>query len=194
MSSSPANLSIWAGDDVVVVRISGRANFQNSVDFKATLLELWHRGCRRFILDLTNCQLMDSTFLGVMAGLGLKFSKDPNANAAGTARIELLNPSPRIADLFDNLGIIHLFTVSGSPPAEVKDLSPVTPSASAAPDRKETTRVCIEAHLLLMKLNEANVTKFKDVTKFLEEDLKRMEDSTPSAPSAPSTPAVERKP
>jgi anti-anti-sigma factor len=181
MSNSSANLSIWAGDQVVVIRISGRANFQNSVDFKATLLELWHRGAKRFILDLTNCQLMDSTFLGVMAGLGLKFSKE--TNSSGAARIELLNPSPRIADLFDNLGIIHLFSVSSCPPADLKNLSPLeknapnSSSAGPAANRAETTRVCLEAHKLLMQLNEANVAKFKDVTKFLEEDLKRMEGS-----------------
>lgn len=173
--SSSANLSIWSGDGVVVVRISGRANFQNSVDFKATLVELWQRGATRFILDLTRCQLMDSTFLGVMAGLGLKFSKE--SGPAGPARIELLNPSPRVADLFDNLGIIHLFHVVSSPAAsvtpETAHLSPVE-SAAPAPDRRETTRVCLEAHKLLMELNDANVAKFKDVTKFLEEDLRRM--------------------
>lgn len=188
MSSTPANLSIWAGDDIVVVRITGRANFQSSVDFKATLLELWQRGARRFILDLTQCQLMDSTFLGVMAGLGLKFSKEQNSG--GMAIIELLNPSPRVADLFDNLGIIHLFTVSTSPGRELagldpEGLDPVEPSTHCTPDRKETTRVCLEAHKLLMQLNEANIAKFKDVTKFLEEDLKRMEASTPEVERQP---------
>src|ERR1051325_5933063 len=113
MSSPSANLSIWAGDEIVVVRIVGRANFQSSVDFKATLLELWQRGAKRFILDLTQCLLMDSTFLGVMAGLGLKFSKE--TNSSGQARIDLLNPSARVADLFDNLGIIHLFHVIACP-------------------------------------------------------------------------------
>jgi len=180
MSSSPANVSIWAGDNMAVVRISGRANFQSSVDFKATVLELWHRGTKRFILDLTNCQLMDSTFLGVMAGLGLKFAKE--SSAAGPARIELLNPSGRIRELFDNLGIIHLFTVlcSPEPGADLKNLTPVDQNPCGTLDRKETTRVCLEAHQLLMKLNDANFTKFKDVTKFLEEDLKRMEGSASS--------------
>ena len=185
MSSSPANVSIWAGDESAVVRITGRANFQSSVDFKATIVELWHRGTKRFILDLTQCQLMDSTFLGVMAGLGLKFSKE--ASASGPARIELLNPSPRIRELFDNLGIIHLFSIlcSPEPGKDLKNLTPVEQTTCASADRKETTRVCLEAHQLLMKLNEANFNKFKDVTKFLEEDLKRMEGSAPATDRQP---------
>jgi anti-sigma B factor antagonist len=175
MSSTPANVCIWSGHGVVVVRITGRANFQSSVDFKATLIELWQRGAHRFILDLTQCQLMDSTFLGVMAGLGLKFSKE--SNSSGHARIELLNPSQRVADLFDNLGIIQLFTVVTSPGsgAGTNELNPVDPPCGTNADRKETTRICLEAHKLLMELNSANVPKFKDVTKFLEEDLRRMD-------------------
>jgi anti-anti-sigma factor len=186
MSSLPANLSIWAGDETAVVRISGRANFQSSVDFKAAIVELWQRGTRRFILDLTQCQLMDSTFLGVMAGLGLKFSKETNP-----ACIELLNPSGRIRDLFDNLGIIHLFSIVQTPESEanLKNLAPVEQPCPGGADRKQTTRVCLEAHQLLMKLNEANFNKFKDVTKFLEEDLKRMEGSG----SGPA-PTGERQP
>lgn len=189
MSSPSANLSIWAGDEIVVVRIVGRANFQSSVDFKATLLELWQRGAKRFILDLTQCLLMDSTFLGVMAGLGLKFAKE--TNSSGQARIDLLNPSARVADLFDNLGIIHLFHVIACPPPDMKsvdEMTPVTPVTTGIPpstDRKETTRVCLEAHKLLMQLNDGNVSKFKDVTKFLEEDLKRMETAKPLAEQQP---------
>jgi len=187
MSSSAASVSIWVGDEAALVRINGRANFQSSVDFKTTLLELWHRGTRRFILDLTHCQLMDSTFLGVMAGLGLKFSKERSPGGDGLAHIELLNPSTRVRELFDNLGIIHLFSIICSPETgnELKNLAPVEPTPSAALDRKETTRVCLEAHQLLMKLNEANFNKFKDVTKFLEEDLKRMEKSTPGGDGPP---------
>ena len=37
------------------------------------------------------------------------------------------------------------------------------------------TRNCLEAHETLMEINPANVNKFKDVTRFLAEDLKRQE-------------------
>src|SRR5690349_16334260 len=147
-TAAAASVSIWAGDETAVVRISGRANFQSSVDFKATILELWQRGTRRFILDLTQCQLMDSTFLGVMAGLGLKYSKETNPKSSMPTRIELLIPSQRIRDLFDNLGIIQLFTIICAPDcgADVKSLAPVEPVSGGGSDRKETTRVCLEAH------------------------------------------------
>src|SRR5688572_19636897 len=108
MSNGPANLSVWVGDQMVCIRIAGRASFHCSVDFKTLIHSLRQQGHTRFVLDLSECQLMDSTFLGVLAGLGLKFKEQ---NGSAQASIELLNPSQRISDLLDNLGISHLFEI-----------------------------------------------------------------------------------
>jgi|ERR1043166_717558 anti-anti-sigma factor len=170
MSNAPANLSVSVGDHLVCIRVVGRASFHCSVDFKTLVCRLWQQGQTRFILDLTECHLMDSTFLGVLAGLGLRFGEERNAH--GPAHIELLNPSSRIADLLENLGIAHLFRVfRGAAPTD----GPLRPVDSPAgnPDRQEVSRTCLEAHKLLMDLHPANIPKFKDVTKFLEEDLKK---------------------
>ena len=43
--------------------------------------------------------------------------------------------------------------------------------------REETTRACLEAHQTLITLNPENATKFKEVTQFLAEDLKRLRNS-----------------
>ena len=171
MSSPPANLSVWVGDKIVCIKIAGRASFQSSVDFKTLILSLWQKGYTRFVLEVTACQLMDSTFLGVLAGLGLRFAKEPNG--FGPATIELLNPSPRIVELLDTLGILYLFKIHHGPLRETEGLEPIEPGAAAS-DRMETTRTCLEAHKLLMEINPENVAKFKDVTRFLEEDLKKM--------------------
>jgi anti-anti-sigma factor len=172
MSGSAANLSVWVGDQIVCVKIAGRASFTCSVDFRTLLTTLWQQGHNRFVLDLTKCQLMDSTFLGVLAGLGLRFTQEPNGY--GPSTIELLNPSPRIADMLDNLGVNHLFQTVRGPTAETERLDCVEQLSSNV-DRKEISRTCLEAHKLLMDLNPANVPKFKDVTRFLEEDLKKFE-------------------
>jgi len=170
MSNGPGNLSVWVGDKLVCIKIAGRASFQGSVDFKRLINTLWQQGHTRFVLDLGECQIMDSTFLGVLAGLRLKFSQERNGNRPAT--LELLNPSNRVFDLIDNLGIAHLFQVHQGQAPSTDDLSPVA-KPSCKPDRTETTRTCLEAHKLLMELNPANVPKFKDVTRFLEEDLKK---------------------
>jgi len=170
MSNTPANLQVWVGDQAVCIRIKGRASFQSSVDFRTLVSTLWQQGHTRFVLELTECQLMDSTFLGVMAGLGLKFAGEKNPN--GQATLELLNPTERVADMLDNLGILHLFKVLRGTAPDASGMNRLEQPVSN-PDKKEVSRTCLEAHRLLMEINPNNVPKFKDVTRFLEEDLKK---------------------
>src|ERR1035437_15493 len=97
---SSANLSVLVGKKFVCVKIAGRANFASSPDFKTLLDELAQKGFERFTLDLTECVLMDSTFLGVLAGFGLK--RNPNGSSDGCG-IELLNCSPRVPEILQHL-------------------------------------------------------------------------------------------
>ena len=94
MNASPANLAVWVNDQFACVKITGRAGCACSVDFRKLILGLRAKGWRRFVLDLTECQLMDSTFLGVLAWLGLRFSEETDSPPLSS--IELLNPSERV--------------------------------------------------------------------------------------------------
>ena len=71
MNLASASMSVMVTDEFACIRIIGRANFTSSIDFKALVTELSQRGFQRFVLDLSECVLMDSTFLGVLAGFGL---------------------------------------------------------------------------------------------------------------------------
>jgi len=165
-------MSVWAEGQTARIRIEGRANFNSSVDFKAVVNGLAEKGYNRFILDLTDCILMDSTFLGVLAGLGMRFSNARNGKAAPV--IELLNANARIADLLDNLGVEHLFQMVSGPELNSNRLERIE-HAPGTHDRKEVSRTCLEAHETLMRINPANVAKFKDVAQFLAEDLKKQD-------------------
>src|SRR5438034_449717 len=162
-------LQVAVTDQVALVKISGRASFNCSVDFKTLVYELRERGYRKFVLDLTECLIMDSTFLGVLAGFGLKL-----AEASGEkATVTLLNPNQRILDLLENLGVAHLFcAIQGTNPLSNKFRE--VRQNGGEPGKIETARTCLEAHETLMAINPANVPKFKDVTRFLAEDLKRL--------------------
>src|ERR1041385_2583020 len=109
MSAPSAKMLVFVGEKCVCVKIAGRANFTSSVDFKSLLQELVQKGYRYFVLDLTDCALMDSTFLGVLAGFGLKLNAPQGEGTFGT--LELFNPNARIAELLENLGVLHLFQI-----------------------------------------------------------------------------------
>jgi anti-anti-sigma regulatory factor len=169
MSAPLAKMMVSVGDHSAFVQINGRANFTSSVDFKTLLDQLVQKGFTCFILDLTECVLMDSTFLGVLAGFGLKFSS-PQPDKVDR-NIQLYNPNSRIFELLENLGVIHLFKVTEgncNAPDNATDVKTVNAN------REQVTSTCLEAHKTLMGINPDNVSRFKDVTAFLAEDLKRL--------------------
>ena|SRR3984885_4015474 len=171
---SSANLSVLVGKNFACIKIAGRANFASSPDFKTLLNELAQKGFRHFIIDLSECVLMDSTFLGVLAGFGLKL----NPHGAPAERgIELHNATARVSELLENLGAAQLFKVTSGVLKLPDDVKTCTPE-STNPTHEEITRTSLEAHQTLMAMNPENVVRFKDVTQFLAEDLKCLEKSS----------------
>jgi anti-sigma B factor antagonist len=171
MNSPSARLLVLAGEKFSCIKIIGRANFSSSIDFRTVIDELRQKGYDYFVLDLSECALMDSTFLGVLAGFGLKLGSGQRDSCEQA--IELLNPNARITELLENLGILHLFKLAQGTAATPEKSETMAPTPSQ-PGKEEVTRACIEAHQTLMEINPANVAKFKDVTQFLAEDLKKL--------------------
>jgi anti-anti-sigma regulatory factor len=178
MNKSSPNLLVSVLGRVVCVKIIGRANFNSSIDFKTLIHELRQRGYACFLIDLSECQILDSTFLGVLAGLGLGFadSKGKGNQGARAGVIQLLNPNQRVTELLENLGVGDLFQLVTGDTPNVQDFEPVAAAARHA-SKAEVTRNCLEAHELLMSLKEENVARFKDVARFLAEDLKKLEEA-----------------
>jgi len=111
------------------------------------------RGFREFVVDLKDCELMDSTFLGTLAGIALALGKD--------GKLTVVRANRRNRDILSNLGLDRIFAVEDSAP----DPFPTTlesPEPSAA--RRETI---IEAHENLVAANPENAIRFKDVIDFL---------------------------
>ena len=168
MNTPSARLLVSLDERTVLIKIAGRANFDASVNFKTLINELRQKNYDRYLLDLSDCLLMDSTFLGVLAGFGLKLAS-PRATKAG-AVIELLNPNVRISELLENLGVAHLFKIVRGDPLPLEKMAPL-PTATTNPTRQEVSRTCLDAHQTLMEINPANIPKFKDVAQFLADDL-----------------------
>lgn len=177
MMKNVPSLQIAVADHSAIVKVNGRANFTTSVSFKHLVSELRQRGFQRFALDLTQCVTMDSTFLGVLAGTAVDLSETrqdvpgtDRRNTTEQGQLRLLNPSERVSDLLDNLGIAELFSpvFCQIPTAEDQNLAP---AQEVSASREEITQTCLEAHRRLMDLNPENVPKFKDVAEFLAQDI-----------------------
>ncbi len=158
-SGKPVYL-VDAYSDPVVVRIDGRACFQNSAGLKDFFTELIRQGKARFVLDFQHCASMDSTFLGVLAGAALEVRK-----AGG--KLILARVGQRNLELIRNLGLHRLLVVDAGNFEMNFDRcnQPV-----ACPDRSELehARLVLEAHENLVAADESNRGKFQDVLAFLK--------------------------
>ena len=150
------------------VKVVGRGSFQNSGCLKTFYQQLLKDHVNRFVIDLDQCTYLDSTFLGILLGLGLKLK------AAGNGALNVLNASPRNIELLKNLGLDRLIDID----AKKIDLNGVATNEKSlealecSPQTKaEAGPTILEAHEALMNFDPRNVPKFKDVVEFLREDL-----------------------
>src|SRR5688500_17317017 len=95
-----------AYSDPVVVRIDGRASFQNSTALRDFITEMIRRGKNRFVLDFQHCASMDSTFMGVLAGAAIELRKHGPDGSIVVSRV-----GQRNLELMRNLGLHRLLTI-----------------------------------------------------------------------------------
>jgi anti-sigma B factor antagonist len=171
MSQSPSKLMVAVFDRLVCIKIDGRADFTSSLDLKKLLTELWQRGYTHFVFDVCQCKMMDSTFLGMLAGVALNISNGHDPDEAH--RLKLLNPCASLCNVLENLGIAHLFKILENSQPLTDKYEPLSKMESSTP--VELARTCLDAHLILMSMKPENVAKFKDVAQFMAEDVKRLE-------------------
>jgi anti-anti-sigma factor len=162
--SESATKSVYLVDaysDPVVVRIEGRASFQNSGCLRDFITEMFARGKTRFILDFQSCASMDSTFLGVLAGAAIEMRKSAPQGSLVVARA-----GPRNLELMRNLGLHRLLTIDTGE-AVVSFQNCDTVLLCKRKTEAENARLVLEAHENLVAADEANRTKFQDVLAFL---------------------------
>lgn len=126
------------------------------------------RGFRVFVVDLKDCEQMDSTFMGTLAGVALRLRE------LGQGSLRAINVNERNADLLSSLGLDQLFEVelagASAVPSipRVAELQEASAKKVGADAQKQTV---LEAHEALAEIDSANAVKFKDVLEFLRNEL-----------------------
>ena len=163
MTVQPSIL-VGTANRMVCVRVEGKGSFLNSTGLKEFAKEMINRGFREFAVDLKNCPVMDSTFMGTLAGIALRLRE------MGQGNLRVINLNERNSDLLSNLGLDQLFVLE-SRGAEPFPAPAQVPLASAAPDKVAQAQTMLEAHEACIEANAANAAKFKDVLEYLKQDL-----------------------
>jgi len=155
-------------DDPVIVKVLGKASFLNSAPVKDLFDRLVKRGKSRFVIDFEKCTGMDSTFLGILAGLGIGLMKtDPPGS------VVLCRLGERNLELIENFGLHRLLAVdSGDPGQACADSESFDQISSADKlSEVENARMVLQAHENLVSIDESNKTKFQDVIAFLKNQV-----------------------
>jgi len=170
-------ISVGLVNQEVHVRVVGRGTFQNGQPLRRYALEMIDRGVQQFIVDLGGCEGMDSTFLGVLAGMGLKLSQNGR-----TGQVRVASVGQRNLELLETLGLDRLFRLDQPdgknlryepPPGAVFQRLPDSDltQLNKPVDKSDTADLMLEAHDNLIRTDQRNLAKFKDLTSFLREKV-----------------------
>ena len=172
MGQVSSKISVCLVEGSAFIKISGKADSALSKEFKRLITQLSRDPAMSIVLDLSDCLFMDSTFLGILA----RFGNDRDRAQPKLAAPSIINASPKILELLDNLAVLSVFRVAKL--AELRDIQYTDlPSASGPWSKEERTEHCLEAHRTLAALSPENAERFKDVVHFLEEDLAKQRGS-----------------
>lgn len=160
------------GGTVALVRIVGRGNFQNSFAFKQFAELVQGPGKpHQFIIDLGQCPTMDSTFMGVLASVGIRQEK------SGNGKLIVINANEQSTRLLKTLGLTHLLEVRHD---QVGDLvhaeGALQPAQVGTVSRVEQICIMLEAHKQLIDLDNNNEVRFRSVVEMMEDSLRREQD------------------
>ena len=163
MKESDVLISHNAG--IYKIKIEGRANFEYGPPLRNLAKELEHETFTIISVNLKECCGMDSTFMGILAMIGLRAKKI-------AAAMEIVNASASNIALLKGLGLSSLFKFVER--EEVVSLGDDWDEASEKGSSFETAEAVHDAHDTLMDVAPENIPKFKTVVDLAKKDIDRL--------------------
>ena len=156
-----SSIQVGVSGPAVWVRVEGKGSFLNSGNFKQFVREMVDRGYREFVVDLVDCVMMDSTFMGTMAGLALRLKE------LGQGHLRVVHCGERSRQLLSGLGLDQLFQISSNG-ARAPECGAL---ATKTVEKKDQAKEMLAAHEALCEAAPENLLRFKDVLDYLKQDL-----------------------
>ena len=149
---------------IAQIKVEGRATYRCCPDLKIFANSFLEQSKYQFLINLESCEAMDSTFMGVLAMIGIPCKQNQS-------EVTIINTSTENRKLLDDLGVSRLFKFEQIEQSE----NWLELACETGPNvDKKTGEVMLEAHETLNEVDQQNVPKFKDVIDYLREDLKNI--------------------
>jgi len=162
-----SSIQVGVNGPAVWVKVEGKGSFLNSGNFKEFAREMVARGYREFVVDLDKCVMLDSTFMGTMAGVALRLRE------LGQGHLRVVHCGKRSRDLLSGLGLDQIFSIqsNGVSAPEYELLKGDASSEMAEEKKEEQKKEMLDAHEALCEAAPENLLRFKDVLDYLKQDL-----------------------
>lgn len=168
------NLTAAYIENTAVIRVEGRGSFKVSPPMKQFIHQvLDNHSAKRIWIDMLDCTGMDSTFMGVVAGIACLIKSKPDVS------FKLINLSDKNKKLLVTLGVDRVVDFSMSPTSEERDVMAKESTGTETLDpgfanKLESAKTTLEAHETLVDINPENFSKFKSVLEFLHDDVRNL--------------------
>ena len=162
-----SSIQVGVSGPTVWVKVEGKGSFLNSGNLKEFAREMLERGYREFVVDLADCSMMDSTFMGTMATVALRLRE------LGQGHLKVVHCGNRCQELLYGVRLDQIFDIhaNGARPPEYEALERPPRVQSPADGKREQMGTMLEAHEALCEAAPENILRFKDVLDFLKRDL-----------------------
>ena len=163
-----SSIQVGVRGPTVWVKVEGRGSFLNSGNLKEFAREMLDRGYREFVVDLADCAMMDSTFMGTMASVALRLKE------IGHGHLHIVHCGNRSQQLLSGLGLDQIFDIEsdGASSPECAALDQANKEQSSNSRKMDQAETMLEAHEALCEAAPENIFRFKDVLDFLRQDLR----------------------
>src|SRR5215831_12576864 len=162
-----SSIQVGMSGQTVWVKVEGKGSFLNSRNLKEFAREMLDRGYREFVVDLADCPMMDSTFMGTMATVALRLRE------LGQGHVQVVHCGNRCQELLSGLRLDQIFDIraNGASPPECGALERPSRIQSPADRKREQLEAMVAAHEALSEAAPENMLRFKDVLDSLRQDL-----------------------
>ena len=151
--------------DAVLVRINGPGNMKICPTLQDFAKRMIVEGFRKFIVDLTECSTMDSTFMGTLVEMASL--APPMAES-----LMIINAQPHCEGLLEGLGLDNVLRIkSGRTELPGVELQPLPEYAATQTER---TRLIRKAHENLVDIDERNEEQFGPFLRQLVKEMGKM--------------------
>lgn len=152
-------------EETCIIKMIGAMVYKSCQDFSRFLEKVKKdSSIVKFVIDLTETTYINSTNLGLLSKL-----YEISNKKSGTRPL-IISTQHNINEILLDIGFSNIFDI-------IHDTDMLEPKYKKIPEtessQNEIGKIMLDSHKNLAKLNLKNEAQFKDVIKFLEEDLNK---------------------